>query len=120
MASGHSIRRAVLMGAASRKRPRHLAGKLLEIRNRLDLSQDGMVRALGLAEEITRNYVSGYERGTREPEMHVLLRYARAAGVCVDLLSDDKRDLPKRLPGPAGYERHLPPPAAKHKNSARK
>jgi transcriptional regulator with XRE-family HTH domain len=93
------------MGAASRKRPRHLAGKLLKIRSSLGLSQDGMVRTLGLAAEINRNYVSGYERGTREPELHVLLRYAEAAGLCVDVLIDDEADLPKRLPATPSHTR---------------
>lgn len=86
------------MGAASRKKPNHLAEKLLRIRMTLGLSQGEMVRHLGLADEINRNYISGYERGTREPELHVLLMYARVAGVWVDVLIDDVLDLPTKLP----------------------
>jgi transcriptional regulator with XRE-family HTH domain len=86
------------MGAASRRKPRRLAEKILQIRLALDLSQGGMVSRLGLEDEINRNYISGYERGTREPELHVLLRYARAAGVWMDVLVDDALDLPETLP----------------------
>jgi transcriptional regulator with XRE-family HTH domain len=47
---------------------------------------------------IYASHVSGYERGTREPPLDVLLQYARAAGVPVEVLIDDKLDLPDRLP----------------------
>ena len=57
-----------------------------------------MVRRLGLADELERDYVSKFERGTLEPTLHVLLRYARAANVFVDALIDDDLDLPVRLP----------------------
>jgi transcriptional regulator with XRE-family HTH domain len=86
------------MGTASRSKPQRLAEKLLRIRSTLDLSQDEMVRLLGLNEEIDRNYISKFERGTHEPNLLVLLQYARAAGVCVDVLIDDQQDMPSRLP----------------------
>src|SRR5438067_8941517 len=86
------------MGKSSRSRPRRLAEKLLQIRKALDLSQDDMVRSIGLVGEIDRNYVSKFERGTHEPNLLVLLQYARVAGVCVDVLIDDQQDLPTRLP----------------------
>jgi transcriptional regulator with XRE-family HTH domain len=86
------------MGKASRSRPQRLAEKLLQIRIALDLSQDDMVRRLGLTEEIDRNYVSKFERGTHEPNLLVLLQYARVAGICVDVLIDDQQDMPSRLP----------------------
>ena len=47
------------------------------------LSQNGMIRRLGLEEELTQSRVSGYELGTREPSLLTLLRYAKTAGVCV-------------------------------------
>jgi transcriptional regulator with XRE-family HTH domain len=86
------------MGKSSRSRPRRLAEKLLQIRKALDLSQDDMVRSLGMVGEIDRNYVSKFERGTHEPNLLVLLQYAQVAGVCVDVLIDDQQDLPTRLP----------------------
>src|SRR5262245_29750087 len=85
------------MGKASRPRPARLAEKLLDIRQALGLSQNGMLKRLGFDQTITRDYVSDYERGKREPPLPVLLQYARAAGVLMEVLVDDNADLPKRL-----------------------
>lgn len=87
------------MGRGLRQRPARLERKLRQIRDALGVSQDGIIRRLGLADEIYRDYISAYERGVREPPLPVLLRYARVAGVCVDVLIDDDLDLPARLPG---------------------
>jgi hypothetical protein len=35
----------------------------------------------------------------------VLLRYAEAAGICTDVLIDDVKDLPARLPGKPKHTR---------------
>ena len=86
------------MGKQTRKRPRRLPEKLLEIRQKLGLSQNGMVRRMGLEDEIERDYISKYERGTLEPSLWVLLQYARVADVWVDALIDNDLDLPERLP----------------------
>jgi hypothetical protein len=48
--------------------------------------------------DLTQNRISEYERGTGEPPLPVLLKYARLAGVCVDALIDDDQNLPKKLP----------------------
>jgi transcriptional regulator with XRE-family HTH domain len=77
------------MGAAARDQPKHLAKKLRAIRRKLTLSQTEIGLQLGLDKEFARNYVSGYERGTREPTLKVLLQYARLAGVSTDVLIDD-------------------------------
>jgi transcriptional regulator with XRE-family HTH domain len=45
-----------------------------------------------------QNTISEYELGKREPPLLVLLKYAEAAGVCLDLLANDKLDLPDKLP----------------------
>lgn len=92
------------MGKQTRKRPRRLPEKLLEIRLKLDLSQSGMVRRLGLEDEIERDYISKYERGTLEPSLWVLLQYARAANVWVDVLIDNDLDLPDKLPAKSKSE----------------
>ncbi|HZT35423.1 MAG TPA: helix-turn-helix transcriptional regulator [Nitrososphaera sp.] len=89
------------MGKATREKPVRLAAKLLHIRNALGLSQNGMLERLGLADRVNRNYISNFERGIREPSLLVLLQYARAAGVYVDVLIDDEVDLPERLPAKA-------------------
>jgi transcriptional regulator with XRE-family HTH domain len=88
------------MGRAPRPKPARLAEKLMHIRQSLDLSQDDMLARLGLVntEGLFRSSISGYERGTREPPLPVLLSYARAANVSVEALIDDELDLPDKLP----------------------
>jgi transcriptional regulator with XRE-family HTH domain len=92
------------MGRVARPKPKRLAEKLLQIRVALDLSQNGMLKLLGLDEKLFRSAVSGYELGTREPPLTILLEYARAAGVCVDVLIDDRSNLPKKLPSMPKHE----------------
>ncbi|MGH9825654.1 MAG: helix-turn-helix domain-containing protein [Blastocatellia bacterium] len=87
------------MGRAARLRPSRLPEKLLYIRDTLGLSQNEIIREMGLDEVLYRNNISGFETGERVPQLLVLLRYARVAGICVDLLIDDELDLPKKLPG---------------------
>jgi len=86
------------MGRIARPKPNRLGEKLLKIRNSLGLSQDQMLERLGLAKWLYRSAVSGYELGTREPPLPVLLKYAEIAGVWVDVLIDDELELPKKLP----------------------
>ena len=86
------------MGTSARARPKRLPEKLLQIRESLGLSQTEMGRRLGLTDEFARNYVSGYERNTREPTLEVLLAYARyvsasKAGEYLEALIDDQMDL---------------------------
>jgi transcriptional regulator with XRE-family HTH domain len=86
------------MGRTARPKPCRLGEKLLKIRNSLGLSQDQMLERLDLAKWLYRSAVSGYELGTREPPLPVLLKYAEIAGVWVDVLIDDDLELPKKLP----------------------
>lgn len=88
------------MGRAPRPKPALLAEKLAHVRSALGLSQDEMLARLGMSEVegMFRSSISGYERGTREPPLPVLLEYARAANVSVEALIDDELDLPERLP----------------------
>lgn len=86
------------MGRGSRLRPTRLAAKLLQIRTALGLSQTEMLSRLGYADEFTRSYVSGFETGVREPPLPILLAYAQAAGVYMDVLVNDELDLPTKLP----------------------
>jgi len=85
------------MGHA-RRRPKRLAEKLLQIRLSLGLSQTEMYRTLDVEDEILYTRISDYELDKAEPTLMVLLQYARVAGVCVDVLIDDKLDLPSKLP----------------------
>ncbi len=81
-----------------RPKPERLAEKLLAIRNALGLSQTEMLNRLGAEELIAYHSISKYELGLREPPLMILLQYARIAGVCLEVLADDKLDLPARLP----------------------
>jgi transcriptional regulator with XRE-family HTH domain len=92
------------MARYPRTKPLRLAEKLLHIRNALGLSQNELIRRLGLQEELTQSRISGYELGTREPSLPTLLLYAQVAGVCVDYLIDDKRSLPTTLPSRAKHK----------------
>ncbi|HYE72396.1 MAG TPA: helix-turn-helix transcriptional regulator, partial [Blastocatellia bacterium] len=82
------------MGSGKRRRPERLAEKLLQIRESLGLSQNGMLSKLGLSEEQDRNSISNFERGFREPDLLVLLAYAHVANVHLEVLVDDSLDLP--------------------------
>ena len=86
------------MGRGTREKPGRLGEKLTQIRSELGLSQNEMLSRMGLAEKFNRDDISKYERGVREPSLVVILRYARAAGVCLDVLVDDDLDLPAKLP----------------------
>ena len=81
-----------------RQKPERLAEKLLQIRTALGLSQSKMLVRVGLGETGYRHYVSQFETGKREPSLLVLLRYARAANVYVEVLIDDELNLPDELP----------------------
>ena len=86
------------MGRASRPKPKRLAEKLLQVRLALGVSQNGMLQLLGFKEDLFQGSISGYELGTREPPLPVLLAYARRAGISTDVLIDDDLDLPDKLP----------------------
>lgn len=86
------------MGRHPRRKQERLAEKLLRIRLALGLSQNEMLRHLGIEESLYRTSISNYELGDREPPLYVLLSYARAANVFVDALIDDELDLPEKIP----------------------
>ncbi len=88
---------------SSRPHTARLAEKLYEIRTRLGLSQAQMVgllkdQNLPAPLRVYAGNISRFEQGLREPPLLVLLAYARAAGVAVDVLIDARLELPsKRL-----------------------
>jgi transcriptional regulator with XRE-family HTH domain len=86
------------MGGRPHRRPERLGEKLLQIRTALGLSQNELIQRLGLEGELARAQVSDFERGRRAPALPVILEYARAAGVYMDVLVDDGLDLPDKLP----------------------
>jgi transcriptional regulator with XRE-family HTH domain len=74
------------MGTQKRAQPELLAAKLLHIRQRLGLTQQQMLSALKLEWDYAVGRISEYETGIREPNLIVLLQYARAALISTDEL----------------------------------
>lgn len=81
------------MGHA-REQMKRLAIKLKQIREELNLSQNGMIRLLNLEDDLIREDISKFERGIREPPLRVIVKYARALRISTDVLIDDDLDLP--------------------------
>jgi transcriptional regulator with XRE-family HTH domain len=81
------------MGRSRRNKPRRLGEKLLALRKRLQMSQTEMARALDL--KVHYSAVSNFELDTREPDLLIVLRYARLAGISMETLVDDELDLPE-------------------------
>jgi transcriptional regulator with XRE-family HTH domain len=94
------------MGSAKRPRPERLAEKLLTIRNKIDggLSQNEMIRKLGLEDDLIQERISKYERGILDPPWYVLCAYADVANVWLEVLVKDNLDLPGQLPSPRKSE----------------
>lgn len=87
------------MGKAARKlRPKRLGSKLAEIRRKLQLSQNGLIRRLGFTDMLVREEISAFERGVRVPPILFLLEIARTVNITVETLIDDELNLPKALP----------------------
>jgi transcriptional regulator with XRE-family HTH domain len=93
------------MARIPRARAERLPEKLLSIRLALGLSQNEMLRRLELDEKLSRTSISAYELGTGEPPLPTILEYARAAGICTDVLLDDELDLPAKLPSKPKHAR---------------
>jgi transcriptional regulator with XRE-family HTH domain len=87
------------MGIKPRLKPDRLAEKLLQIRNALGLSQTEMLKHLGVEDLISYKQISKYETGISEPPLIILLQYSRVAGIQMEVLADDKLDLPAKLSG---------------------
>lgn len=86
------------MGRAPSYKPARLGEKIVKIRRGMGLSQNGLLRRLGLTEQLFQGDISAYELGNRVPDLRTLLLLANIAGVYVDVLIDDSIDLPERLP----------------------
>ena len=83
------------MGRGVRSKPKRLAEKLRQIRLTLGESQESMVNRLDMPEDIPgRQYISGFELGTREPTLATLLRFSDLVNCWMDVLVRDELDLP--------------------------
>lgn len=90
------------MARGARLKPKRLAEKLLQIRMALGLSQNELIKRLGV--DLTQNRISEYELGIGEPPLPILLLYARAVNVSTDVLIDDDLDLPDKLPAKSRHK----------------
>jgi len=94
------------MGSKPKYSPKKLAGKLLQIRKALGLSQSELLRRLGAEHSFSPARISEYETGAREPSLWVLLAYGRVARVHLEALIDDEATLPNKLPGNFNFARY--------------
>jgi len=83
---------------AKRPVPKKLARKLLQIRMQLGLSQTDMVKALKYDGFLRPAQISQFESGRREPALALLLAYGKLAGVCLDVLANDRLKLTDYCP----------------------
>lgn len=90
------------MGRQRRPQPKYLARKLRAIRETLEIGQAEMARQLG---KVPGNpdgaMVSRFERGEREPNLFVIVAYARVAGINAQVIIDDDwtvRELVEQMP----------------------
>src|SRR5689334_4831929 len=74
-----------------RRRPKRLGEKLLAIRVKLEVSQSQLARLLDFDKGVPR--ISEYERGTREPDLILLLKYSELVHVSINVLADDSQEL---------------------------
>ena len=74
-----------------RRKPKRLGQKLLAIRCKLEVSQSELAKLLDFDKGVAR--ISEYERGTREPDLILLLKYSELADVSINMLADDNREL---------------------------
>lgn len=64
----------------------------------MGLSQNEMICKMGLEGSLLREEISDFERNKRIPPLEVVLQYARAANILVEVLIDDQLVLPTRVP----------------------
>jgi transcriptional regulator with XRE-family HTH domain len=81
------------MGRSRRNKPKRLGEKLLAVRKRLKMSQTEMANSLKL--QVHYSAISNFELGTREPDLIIVLHYARLADLPVEILIDDELNLPE-------------------------
>ena len=84
------------MGRGAQQRPKHLAKKLVMIRERAGVTQAQMavlLKKAGAEKTMRPSYVGEFETGRRVPSLFTLLAYARIGKTSTDRLIDDTLDL---------------------------
>jgi transcriptional regulator with XRE-family HTH domain len=87
------------MGRGMRLQPKNLSKKLKQIRDYLGYTQKEMADKLKSRvpeASIHPGHISQFESGQREPQLPVLLAYAKLLRVSTDVLIDDELDLPDK------------------------
>lgn len=79
------------MGHAATPKIKHLPAKLLAIRRALGLSQPQMAQRISFPGYYSR--ISEFEKGRRQPNVLVLMAYARAAKIPLENIVDDEIEL---------------------------
>jgi len=74
-----------------RRKPKRLAEKVLQIRSHFGVSQAKLVKRLGV--DMPYNNVSKFELGKNEPDLIVLLAYARLIKNPMENFADDQLEL---------------------------
>lgn len=87
------------MDQRKRANPKRLAEKLVAIRQKLGMTHSQLARVLGFDKPVR---IAEYECGVREPEIVVVLNYAKVGRISMDILANDNRELifPKRWKRP--------------------
>src|ERR1044072_8009615 len=88
----------ITVGQRPRQRPQHLPTKLFAVRQQLGLTQRQMAALLD--RNLPHLQLSEYESGRREPNVLLLLRYARLENISVECLIDDDLEPPPLSPTP--------------------
>src|SRR5215217_7026447 len=86
-------------------RPKHLAAKLLAIRQKTGASQSHLAKLLKFNKGAAR--ICEYENGVREPSLLTLLRYSKLAKVSINVLVDDGLELFPKSDGFAARRQRL-------------
>ncbi len=82
------------MGRSNRIKPKKLGEKLKLIRELLGLTLGQMVEKLDYNEsKLYPQNISGFENSEREPNLLILLAYARLAKISTDVLIADELEL---------------------------
>jgi transcriptional regulator with XRE-family HTH domain len=74
-----------------RVKPKHLPAKLRVLRKHLGLSQSQLAAQLSF--DVENGRISDYELGKRQPNVLLLLHYARLGGIHIDDLVDDNVEI---------------------------
>jgi transcriptional regulator with XRE-family HTH domain len=79
------------MSQRQRSKPQCLASKLFTIRQKLGMTQSQLAKLLSLDKGAAR--IAEYENGISEPDLIVLLDYAKLARISMDIIANDNRSL---------------------------